>query len=368
MAGTTASAPTGRSVDVSLCAGGQSACCLVPWLRLDQVVPVEGVLLEPARPREPCGQPRCEAGGVEEPTLIPRSAAVRVRLEEQDLTVLTETINACVHGTAPGQDRYDAFGPLRVLHANGRLTSRQVVASDAGALTKQRQQSVVRAEAAVSDLAIQARKPLRRTVARGQLSTVAMVDRYGIQCRLVRDVLVRFRLTTEVSPHRLATLGDCFTEVGPESLKVNEANLRTQVDETPECAIAACSLIAVATMLKGTGPRASPAFTGARRLPGWAGPQPLPPRGSDRGGGSPIRVSTRRLSRPRTLLLGLAAWGGALLPAAVSRRPACGAAAVGACGAGQPRRSHAAPLWWRRRNAARRRRTGSRRRPVGRCG
>lgn len=34
--------------------------------------------------------------------------------------------------------------------------------------------------------------PLRRTVARGQLSTAAMVDRYSIQCRPVRDVLVRY--------------------------------------------------------------------------------------------------------------------------------------------------------------------------------
>jgi integrase len=34
--------------------------------------------------------------------------------------------------------------------------------------------------------------PLRRTVARGQLSTAAMVDRYSVQCRPVRDVLVRY--------------------------------------------------------------------------------------------------------------------------------------------------------------------------------
>ncbi|MFJ2833551.1 hypothetical protein ACIPC1_39425 [Streptomyces sp. NPDC087263] len=34
--------------------------------------------------------------------------------------------------------------------------------------------------------------PLRRTVARGQLSTAAMVDRYNVQCRPVRDVLIRY--------------------------------------------------------------------------------------------------------------------------------------------------------------------------------
>lgn len=144
MPGMRAPAPTGRSVGVSLYTGGQPAHGLGPRLRLDQVVPVEDVLLEPARPHEPCLQPRCEAGGVEEPTLLPRSAAIRVRLEEKDLTVLTETINACVHGTAPGQDRYDAFGPLRVLHSNGRHTPRPVFANDAGARTKQWQQSTVR--------------------------------------------------------------------------------------------------------------------------------------------------------------------------------------------------------------------------------
>lgn len=56
---------------VSLCARRQPARGLLPWLRLDQVVPVKGVLLEPARAREPCLQPRFEAGGVEEPTHIP---------------------------------------------------------------------------------------------------------------------------------------------------------------------------------------------------------------------------------------------------------------------------------------------------------
>lgn len=154
----TAPAPTARSLPVSLYLGRQPACGLLPRLRLDLVVTAEGLLLEPARPREPCLQPRCQAGGVEEPTLLPRSAAVRVRLEEQNLTILTETINACIHGTTPGQHRYDAFGPLRVLHSNGRIASRQVFAYEAGAWTNQWQQSVVRAEAAVSDLAIQARK------------------------------------------------------------------------------------------------------------------------------------------------------------------------------------------------------------------
>ncbi|MEU9234434.1 hypothetical protein [Streptomyces subrutilus] len=55
-------------------------------------------------------------------------------------------------------DRYNAFGPLRVLHSDGRLASRQVFGSDTVARTMQGQQSVVGAEAAVSDLAIQARK------------------------------------------------------------------------------------------------------------------------------------------------------------------------------------------------------------------
>jgi len=163
----------------TLCAGRQPVCGLLPWLRLGQFLRVAGVLLEPARPREPCLQPVCEAGGIEEPALLPRSAAVRVRLEEQDLAVGTEAINGCIHAAAPRQDRYDAIGPLGVLHSNGRLTLRQVFADDAAARTEQGPQPVVRAEASISDLAIKARQQGMQRDAPLGLRDLGMVDRLG---------------------------------------------------------------------------------------------------------------------------------------------------------------------------------------------